>query len=188
MFSKFLALLLGSLTFGSFIASTLAECCPPRPCSPWTSWCSSTQGVEAFGCCGIGPCNIFCCNCDNGCVYFDHCPGASEKRDVTWPDWSGTPPATTSAAGTSASSNATCSPSASAQDCVLAKFDILDTNDDHKLSILEVLVGWVLVWGAGGESDMTDPADVAYLVEKFEKYDTNGDGYLTLAECAQKLA
>lgn len=20
-----------------------------------------------FGCCGNGPCNIFCCNCDNGC-------------------------------------------------------------------------------------------------------------------------
>jgi len=27
--------------------------------------CCSRKGD--FGCCGNGPCNIFCCNCDNGC-------------------------------------------------------------------------------------------------------------------------
>jgi hypothetical protein len=25
------------------------------------------QGQGAFTCCGVGKCNIFCCNCDDGC-------------------------------------------------------------------------------------------------------------------------
>ncbi|KAI1611581.1 hypothetical protein EDD36DRAFT_420526 [Exophiala viscosa] len=93
------------------------------------------------------------------------------------------------AKGGSASANATCSPTASTEDCVLAKFDILDIDDDWKVSILERLAGWALVWIVSDESDTsTDPADYIYLVKKFEKFDTNGDGYLTLEECAQQLS
>ncbi|KAI1623565.1 hypothetical protein EDD37DRAFT_650661 [Exophiala viscosa] len=145
--------------------------------------------VDAYSCCGVGPCNIFCCNCDNGCIAWDHCPDNSGKRDVTWPDWSGAPSGNNLAEGGSASANATCSPTASTEDCVLAKFDILDIGDDGKVSILELLAGWALVWIVSDESDTsTDPADYIYLVKKFEKFDTNGDGYLTLEECAQQLS
>ena len=34
------------------VAGASAECCKRK---------------GDFGCCGNGPCNIFCCNCDNGC-------------------------------------------------------------------------------------------------------------------------
>ncbi|CAB4040735.1 Hypothetical predicted protein [Paramuricea clavata] len=35
-----------------FVAGLEATCCKRKP---------------DFGCCGNGPCNIFCCNCDGGC-------------------------------------------------------------------------------------------------------------------------
>ncbi len=36
-----------------------SECCDRAPCS---------DGTNGGGfCCGVGDCNIFCCNCDNGC-------------------------------------------------------------------------------------------------------------------------
>jgi hypothetical protein len=44
-----LALLVGVVLFAS---EASAVCCHRKP---------------NFGCCGVGPCNIFCCNCDNGC-------------------------------------------------------------------------------------------------------------------------
>ncbi len=45
-----------AITLGLFLAFiaqyVVGECCSRKP---------------NFGCCGVGPCNIFCCNCDNGC-------------------------------------------------------------------------------------------------------------------------
>ncbi len=35
-----------------------ADCCGTTPCA---------DGSKNGFCCGVGDCNIFCCNCDNGC-------------------------------------------------------------------------------------------------------------------------
>jgi len=43
---------LAVLVFLASISKTRAVCCKRKP---------------NFGCCGNGACNIFCCNCDNGC-------------------------------------------------------------------------------------------------------------------------
>lgn len=184
MFSPALTAIIGWLTFSSFIANALADCCYSTPCGQYfpVNYCTSTDPVDDYTCCGVGPCNIFCCNCDNGCIPFDHCP-SDNKRDVAWTD--------IPAASTLASSNATCSPTDSTDDCVLTKFEILDTNNDGKVSILELIAGWALVWvtTVSADFDVVDTAEsVIFLVEKFVKYDTNGDGFLTLAECSQQLA
>ena len=33
-----------------------------------TSICCARKS-DFFGCCGVGTCNIFCCNCDDGCKH-----------------------------------------------------------------------------------------------------------------------
>ena len=42
-------------------ASPANECCYPD----MSGQC--LDGSEATPCCGFGACNIFCCNCDDGC-------------------------------------------------------------------------------------------------------------------------
>ena len=45
------------------IAAANADCCGP----PFGGHMICDDGSETSTCCGVGPCNIFCCNCDGGC-------------------------------------------------------------------------------------------------------------------------
>ncbi|MBS1199065.1 MAG: Diedel [Proteobacteria bacterium] len=49
--SLFLALAMANV-------SVQADCCPGGLCD---------DGSDSSTCCGIGKCNVFCCNCDKGC-------------------------------------------------------------------------------------------------------------------------
>ena len=41
---------------------TLGKCC-----NSWTYPCDDKGFGMVWHCCGKGPCNFFCCNCDGGC-------------------------------------------------------------------------------------------------------------------------
>ena len=45
------------------IDSTYGECCPGGHMCADGGW----PGLGLWGCCGVGWCNFFCCNCDGGC-------------------------------------------------------------------------------------------------------------------------
>ena len=48
-----------------------SDCCHCTSKSCCRASCGFANG--ALGCCGKGPCNIFCCNCDDGCYYKTGC-------------------------------------------------------------------------------------------------------------------
>lgn len=52
---------------------TDAVCCGrPEPCGlNCNEMCGSTPVVGRW-CCGVGDCNLLCCNCDGGCHTFDN--------------------------------------------------------------------------------------------------------------------
>ena len=44
-------------------------CCPGTvDPTPATRTCRDGSKVPIFQCCGRGACNVFCCNCDGGCL------------------------------------------------------------------------------------------------------------------------
>jgi hypothetical protein len=58
----------------------LAECCG-TPLGGGI--CEDGEYAETFGCCGVGACNIFCCNCDGGCRQaknIEQCFKACDKK------------------------------------------------------------------------------------------------------------
>ena len=52
---------LGILVSLAFVGAASAVCCP----SNRIGMCA--DGTVGTPCCGVGKCNIFCCNCDSGC-------------------------------------------------------------------------------------------------------------------------
>lgn len=59
---RIIFLLLPMALFGAVKAN--ADCCG----IPLGGWYTCQDGTSSGGgCCGVGPCNILCCNCDGGC-------------------------------------------------------------------------------------------------------------------------
>src|SRR5918911_5330 len=58
----------------AFAGTARADCC--------STVCNNKCGDCTAGtpCCGHGPCNIFCCNCDGGCRH-GACDGASVRKN-----------------------------------------------------------------------------------------------------------
>ncbi|KAE8336849.1 hypothetical protein BDV24DRAFT_107204 [Aspergillus arachidicola] len=63
------------LAVASFVAlsfcvtPTIAKCCPRTKWIPgYPKWCDGYSGEVTGAWCGKGPCNIFGCNCDGGCL------------------------------------------------------------------------------------------------------------------------
>jgi hypothetical protein len=133
-------------------------------------FCTSTVIEDWFGCCGVGSCNVFCCDCDHGCKTFDSCPAgwspATKRRDLT------------------GSGNATDS------DCVEAQFQILDSQveQDGLITFAEFVAGWYLVKPGFNQSWWHSAETYAAVAAKLIQYDADGDGTLSLEECQQTLS
>ncbi|KIV83491.1 hypothetical protein PV11_05512 [Exophiala sideris] len=110
---------------------------------------------------------------------------AAGKRELPWtdiqPDW------TSNSTGISTPS-LTCPIAVTNNDCVQTLFDLLDSNGDGKITIDELIAGWALVSPTFDESLWEIPETYIVAVEYFDKFDTNHDGALNLAECEQQLA
>ena len=50
-----------------FVSSSDAKCCDAECNFQWPYGKFCHDGTLPDVCCGRGPCNIFCCNCDRGC-------------------------------------------------------------------------------------------------------------------------
>ncbi|CAG9787153.1 unnamed protein product [Diatraea saccharalis] len=50
------------------------NCCPPHDDEHLGRICDDGSRAPLIGCCGNGPCNVACCNCDNGCISGKHKP------------------------------------------------------------------------------------------------------------------
>ncbi|KAI1615905.1 hypothetical protein EDD36DRAFT_433894, partial [Exophiala viscosa] len=181
MFSCAAFIVLGfSVIFSCIISSVIADCCGGVDCfgrNHGAGWCTSTAQRQDFRCCGVGSCNIFCCNCDDGCIQFDHCPDtpAAGKRELPWTDIQHSTP------------SLTCPIAVTNSDCVQTLFDLLDSNGDGRITIDELIAGWALVSPTFDESLWEIPETYLVAVEYFDKFDTNHDGALDLAECEQQL-
>ena len=62
---------LSSLLLLCGVKDTFGVCCPQLNCN--MKRCCYNGDTSGDWCCGRGPCNIFCCNCDGGCKrgYYD---------------------------------------------------------------------------------------------------------------------
>ena len=74
MLSVNVCLVVLALLSFDLVEKSNAICCPAsgeglfkRKCPFFQSKCGGGSCVPVGECCGNGPCNIFCCNCDNGC-------------------------------------------------------------------------------------------------------------------------
>ncbi|OAK98479.1 hypothetical protein IQ06DRAFT_307583 [Phaeosphaeriaceae sp. SRC1lsM3a] len=61
----------------AFLGFVRSESC--KPDATFSDFCA--DGTKATPCCGNGPCNIFCSNCDNGCrtATYDGCAANVDK-------------------------------------------------------------------------------------------------------------
>lgn len=154
---------------GAFLfATTSADCCNGIDCASSVAtgtWCDPTQNADDFDCCGVGACNIFCCNCDNGCL-----PAACP------PDWS------------PVSKKRDVSPAVDDdKECIKTKFHILDAQvrKDNSISFEEFVAGWHLIKPGFNQTSWAKAQTYADAARKFMQFDTNGDGGLSLEECKQ---
>ncbi|RVX67380.1 hypothetical protein B0A52_09161 [Exophiala mesophila] len=218
--------LLGLLIAISSLVATLVngECCGlPVTCGPslsqarvngirviysTTKVCSSKDiSTEPFSCCGNGPCNIFCCNCDDGCIKFDRCPRTSaatspSRRSVGPPGKFGRrpfpPPLGDKFVGEEDDDMDlegvevdTCPTHAtSSVDCTRHKFDLIDSSieKDGKITIQEFIAGWSSIDPHFSEELWKDPETYIKAVEHFRKFDADGDNVLTFSEAFENKA
>lgn len=187
-FIFFSIVLLGQLTY------VAAECCPsPRNCARvggiqlqnQTYACSSTKFRSSFiSCCSDGPCNIFCCNCDDACIDFDACPPAFGvfARSRPGSAWNPGKISTPAAEETCVTSGA------SAHACTRHKFDTLDSTVDKngEVSFREFITGWAVINPFFDESAWEDPDTYIEAVKHFKRFDANGDGILSFEEALEK--
>lgn len=187
-----------------------AECCgSPRPCGGgilvgaggrrviFSSIlaCSSKTGGQppTFSCCGNGPCNIFCCNCDDGCIVFDSCPPLASPARRSVSPGNGRRPIGSKFAKVGQDLHdevevnvpATCpAHAASSYDCTRHKFDLLDSSIEKngEITIQEFIAGWALVNPHFSDSLWEDPDTYIQAVEHFKRFDTNGDNVLSFSE------
>lgn len=142
--------------------------------------CSSTVKENTFGCCGIGSCNIFCCNCDDGCIAWDNCPASPSKRRRD----SATSPALDAVLLDKRSSYlGNCSAN---DDCTQSKFELLDSirDVDGFITFREFVEGWKLVDPNFQAALWDKPSTYTDAVAYFNKFDVNGDGMLSLEEAS----
>ena len=177
------------------VSYVAAECCPgPQPCRASDSSkgtrqlfaCSSTSiRYTHFACCGSGPCNIFCCNCDDGCIQFDSCPLTGSRMSVrSWPGsvWN---PSNVS----SPKEDDNCAVlDASGHACTRHKFDLLDSTIEKngEITFKEFIQGWALINPHFDESIWDHPDAYTDAVKHFKRFDANGDGILSFEEALQK--
>jgi len=158
------------LSFLGIATSVAAECCK----KPFAyDYCDDGTLTSTFGCCGIGPCNIFCCNCDDGCRVAK--TKRNTARDVaSWGDWAQT--------ASSQSGDSTCGLFESENQCALDKFEALDTNHDGFLTLAECLVGVDVLRPALNLSSIDEATIKQDVTILFNAYDTDKNGDLTFAE------
>ncbi|KAL6240512.1 hypothetical protein RBB50_012530 [Rhinocladiella similis] len=150
-------------------ATTVSAYCCSSPAR-----CADGSESSIWECCAYGSCNIFCCNCDGGCIT------ASTKR--SWTDWGhGRPPFPGAF-----DAEEVCGLTVTDEQCVIDKLDALDGNLDGKVSLAEILANPDVVRPGVTKMDM-DASDVKVkLTELFNIYDTNKDGYLDLDEASAR--
>lgn len=155
-----------------------AVCCD-RDDGTLCTWGTRTQrvcdsqtilGHNGNYCCGVGPCNIFCCNCDYGCRTFDRCPdepatGGHRK-----------PPKRSDVLHDITNNNRTDA------DCTREKFALLDamTTADGEITMEEWLKG------APELLSNTIGEDEFLLIQAFQKWDRDQSGSLSLEEAQQR--
>ncbi|KIW16963.1 hypothetical protein PV08_04154 [Exophiala spinifera] len=145
-------------------------------CCSSPAFCADGSESSIWECCAYGSCNIFCCNCDGGCIT------ASKKR--SWTDWG-------HGRGCSPFPGAfdadeVCPATISDDQCVIDKLDALDGNLDGRVSLAEVLASPDIVRPLITQLDL-DPEDIKVkMTELFNIFDTNKDGYLDLAEASAR--
>ena len=131
-------------------------------------WCQDCTSPTP--CCGYGPCNIFCGNCDGGCRRADTPSGVS-----------GNPMCIKEGSDTVAKAiRAThpIFPGSSAPQAWRAKFDAIDRNHDGTISFAETRQ-----WAKQAKKALTK----AQLREGFDKADANGNGKIEPAELDRSL-
>jgi len=154
--------------FLAFIAQyVVGECCARKP---------------NFGCCGNGPCNIFCCNCDNGCNK------ACETSCCDTGEY-------IACAGSIAAAVAQCATAVDIPGCVGGILGVgtacykcyigCDSNSSARVSEVDTFAAYAKDNLNKGVpkidlSSLTH-ATQAQLAEA-KKHDTNGDGHFSLAE------
>lgn len=159
-----IAIILG--LFLAFIAQyVVGECCKRKP---------------NFGCCGNGPCNIFCCNCDGGCNK------ACETNCCDTGDW-------LKCSGAIALATAKCVTSLNPVKCVEDILGVgsacykcyIGCDENARVSEVETFASYAkdnLAKGAPKiDLNSLDHVTKAQLTEA-AKHDKNGDGQFTLAE------
>ncbi|KAK2051972.1 hypothetical protein LY76DRAFT_365940 [Colletotrichum caudatum] len=167
----FLASLLG------FISLVSSDCCGGG-CSKFlpcpgkaqicpTSFCCDGSQQGPFACCGIGSCNIFCCNCDDGCLGgSDSCPnvcGSSQGTEFT---------------NQQIELRSTSTFQSGEKKKCGEKFDDADENGDGQLSYLE----WI-TYTAGDQLVNLTEAKQRWIL-----FDTDNNGYLEKDEAFSRRA
>ncbi|KAI1615906.1 hypothetical protein EDD36DRAFT_428092 [Exophiala viscosa] len=146
-------------------ALVASECCPLGQRDG--AYCLDGSDPGAFQCCGAGACNIFCCNCDNGCRQPKHVAARGLKG---WSAWTGEPP--------------TCGLAQNENQCLLDKFEAVDTNHDGKITIAELLAGIDILRPLLAEYDLDAATTKKDAITLFNAYDVDKDGHLTFVEAS----
>ncbi|KIV91542.1 hypothetical protein PV10_06071 [Exophiala mesophila] len=158
-FSVFLISLLGGAAMVS------AECCS----SP--AYCLDGRESSIWDCCAYGSCNIFCCNCDGGCI-----TGPAKR---SWEDWANHGPGHLPGLSDASSD---CGLTRDDNQCVLDKIAELDTDHDGKVTLANILANPDVVRPGLSESGLSLAEIVGNLTKLFEIFDTSEDGYLVYDE------
>jgi hypothetical protein len=148
-----------------FTPEARADCCPNALGAGWTTCADGTS--SGGGCCGVGSCNIFCCNCDGGCRQsanksqcYANCQG---QRGLCW-----------------SGCDLTCGAAHDCEFCYMACGIALDqckAGCDQRFAS----VGAQTVAPSSEPPASEARASLSGLV-RFSEVDTNHDGYITKAE------
>ncbi|HVJ62493.1 MAG TPA: EF-hand domain-containing protein [Tahibacter sp.] len=161
---RFCATMLLWLAFGLFAPGQAEAQCEGNA---W-GWCEDCTSPTP--CCGYGPCNVFCGNCDGGCRRADTPSGVS-----------GNPMCIKSDGDTVAKAiRAThpIFPESSDPKAWRAKFDAIDKNHNSTISFAETRA-----WALQAKKGMTRQQ----LREGFDKADANGNGKIEPVELDRSL-
>lgn len=166
-----LAFLLGSAALAA------SECCD-RPVFDKDSrlWTCVDGAVKAgvLNCCAYGSCNIFCCNCDDGCRQ----RRLTQRMRSDFAPWQDGP----------FGQDTVCGLSQSESQCEMDQFEALDTNRDGKITLAEAWAGIDVLRPQLTLVDIDKETLAKELATLFKAYDTDHDGELTFTEAVTPQA
>ena len=134
----------------------------------WGYCADCTSGTP---CCGYGPCNVFCGNCDGGCRRAPDLP-AGGQRDPSCGALTG------NALTQALKANSAAAPAPSEAQAWREKFDAIDKNHDGTVSLAETRA-----WAKSAKKGMTKKQ----LEQGFKKADADGNGKIEPVEMDRSL-